>query len=742
MATSPLEPPGTVDVTVSTPNGTSTTSPADQFIFVAPGPPPTVTSVTPNAGTTAGGTSFTVTGTGFTGVSAVDVGKAPATFVVNSDTSLTAISPQEVAATYDVTTTNPNGTSATGIVDQFAVVAPQPVVTSVSPATGTADGGAVVTISGTGFTFASAVSFGGVPAASFVVNSDTTVTATSPAQPVGSVDITVTTAGGTSATSPSDLFSVVTPPLLVTGVSPASGSTLGGTHVTVTGSGFTGATIVDFGSTSTPFSVTSDTSLTAVAPPEAAGKVNVTVTTPGGTSPVDRATDRFDFVPPPIVGHVSPSKGPALGGTTVNVSGRDFTGATAVDFGGVPAASFVVNSSHSISATTPPEAPGATDVTVTTPSGTSGTSPGSQYTFTTPRPVVTSISPATGSTLGGTIVTITGSNFTGAFAVHFGSSPAVIATVESDTVVKATSPPGTPGTVPLTVTSTSGTSHKTSTARFSYTERVTTPVVTAVSPQAVLTGTPKNPNSVTITGSGFSGATSVHFGQVAASSFNVASDSAIFATVPPNAMAQTVDITITTPVATSVTRAEDLFTYVAPGPVATVSGVSPSSGPNSGGTQVVITGTGVGGATAVSFGTVSVPFLLDTTTGGLLATAPPGPLGPVDVTVTTPNGVSATNIHDTFTYTRPQNPPTLTKVRPASGPSAGGTKVIITGNGFVGATAVDFGTVPAAFVVHSNAFITATSPDEQPGTVDVTVTTPNGITATGPIDQFTFKPPR
>jgi len=142
------------------PNGTSTTSPADQFTFVTPGPPPNVTSVTPNAGTTAGGIVFAVTGTGFTGTNAVNVGKTPAPFVINSDTSLTVTSPVEQAGTLDVTVTNPNGTSISGPDDQFTVIAPQPVVTSVGPSMGTADGGGSVTISGSGFTFATAVNFG------------------------------------------------------------------------------------------------------------------------------------------------------------------------------------------------------------------------------------------------------------------------------------------------------------------------------------------------------------------------------------------------------------------------------------------------------------------------------------------------------------------------------------------------------------------------------------------------------
>jgi hypothetical protein len=735
IAESPNEPAGTVDVIVTTPNGTSGSSPADQFTAVAPGPPPTITSVTPNAGTTAGGVSFTVNGAGFTGAQSVAVGGGAAAFVVNSDTSITATSPVEPAGTYDVTVTTPNGANSPSLADQFTVVAPLPVVTGVSPPSGTTDGATSVDVSGTGFTFATAVDFGSTAASSFVVNSDTSVTATSPAGPPGPVDVTVTTAGGTSATGPADQYTFITPPLVVTGISPVTGSTLGGTVVTITGSDFIGANAVDFGTSSAPFVFNSDTSITAVTPPETVGNVDVTVTTPTGTTPATRHGDRFTFVSPATVTKVTPNSGPATGGTVVTVKGKRLTGATAVDFGGVPA-SFTVVSSDSITATAPVASPGTVNVTVTTPTGTSATSSADSFTFTTPPPVVTAIAPASGSTSGGTVVTITGTAFTGAYAVHFGASLASIV-VNSDTSITATSPPGIVGSFPVTVTTLYGTSKKTG-ASFTYSERVTTPVVTGVSPQAGFTSA-KTSDTVTITGTGFSDATAVDFGSVAASSINLISDSTISATSPPNTTAQTVDVTVTTPAGKSTTSAADLFTFVAPGPVANVTGVSPASGPETGGTNVIITGTGLSGATAVDFGAVSVPFILDESTGDLSVTSPPEASATVDVTVTTPNGVSATNARDKFSFTNPQIPPTVSGIRPRRGPAAGGTSVVIHGSGFIGTTVVEFGGVPTTFVVNSGRSITATSPAGKPGTVDVTVSTPNGTSVKGFTDLFTYK---
>jgi hypothetical protein len=82
--------------------------------------------------------------------------------------------------------------------------------------------------------------------------------------------------------------------------------------------------------------------------------------------------------------------------------------------------------------------------------------------------------------------------------------------------------------------------------------------------------------------------------------------------------------------------------------------------------------------------------------------------------------------------------PTVTNVNPGSGPAAGGTSVTITGTGFTGTTAIKFGSTSAAsFTVNSAASITAISPHGT-GTVDVTVTTPNGTSATTAADRFTY----
>jgi hypothetical protein len=343
-----------------------------------------------------------------------------------------------------------------------------------------------VTITGSGFTGASSVKFGATNAASFTVDSATQITATSPAHAAGTVDITVTTTGGTSATSANDQFTFVAAPT-VTNVSPASGPAAGGTSVTITGTNFTGASSVKFGATNAAsFTVDSATQITATSPAHAAGTVDITVTTTGGTSATN-ANDQFTFIGAPTVTSVNPTAGPTGGGTSVTITGSGFTGASSVKFGATNAASFTVDSDTQITATSPAHAAGTVDITVTTTGGTSATSANDQFTF-IDAPTVTSVNPTSGPTTGGTSVTITGTGFNDATSVDFGGTSASVFTIDSDTQITATSPAHAAGTVDVTVTSPGGTSATSANDEFTYTSTGGGPTVVGDCSGQVLLG--------------------------------------------------------------------------------------------------------------------------------------------------------------------------------------------------------------------------------------------------------------
>lgn len=179
-----------------------------------------------------------------------------------------------------------------------------PVVTTISPSVAPSAGGTAVTISGTYLINVSGVHFGSLPAISFVQNLDGSVTAIAPPGANGtSVCVVVTNPVGISGTVP--IFFAYTDPIqpqapVVTSISPAGGSVIGGTNVTITGSGFTGATGVRFGSAVATFSVLSDTSMSAWAPSAVTGPVDVTVTTPAGVSAISPA-DQFTYTAPVVI---------------------------------------------------------------------------------------------------------------------------------------------------------------------------------------------------------------------------------------------------------------------------------------------------------------------------------------------------------------------------------------------------------------------------------------------------------
>jgi alpha-tubulin suppressor-like RCC1 family protein len=169
----------------------------------------------------------------------------------------------------------------------------------------------------------------------------------------------------------------------------------------------------------------------------------------------------------PTVTAVSPAVGPLTGATTVTITGTDFTGASAVKFGSNSAQSFTVESPTSITAVSPAGARGPVDVTVTVPAGTSPTAPADRFTYLV-APSVTKLAPKTGPKTGGTIVTITGKELSGASAVSFGANPAKSFTVDSSTSITAESPAGTAGTVNVVVTTPGGASASNAHTHFKY----------------------------------------------------------------------------------------------------------------------------------------------------------------------------------------------------------------------------------------------------------------------------------
>jgi hypothetical protein len=467
-----------------------------------------------------------------------------------------------------------------------------------------------------------------------------------------------------------------TPAPTVSALSPSSGGTAGGTVVTISGTNFTGATAVAFGANpATNVTVAYATRITATAP-AGSGTVDVTVTAPGGTSAVN-AADRFTYNPgppvPPTVTLVNPVTGPA--GTPVTVSGTNFTGATAVAFGANPATNVTVNNATTITATAPAGS-GTVDVRVTTPAGTSTTNANDQFTYSAGSSPVVIPSPAAG-----------GWQLNGSATLVASASPpnlqlTAATTNEAGSAFWPTAVPGVGISAAFDASIGSG----------SGADGLTFTLANASSSTPTALGSAGG-------GEGFAGITGI---------------------------------------------AVSLDTYKnSVNPSSNFVGIATGAGPTAGTLQYATTNSSIPSLrnTVHHFVVTTFSTGLNVTMDGTQVLTYATTL-PASVLVGFTGGTGGmTDIHAvqnvSITAGPPPPAPTVTGVSPASGPSAGGTSVTISGTNLTGASQVYFGGMAATFTVNGATSITATTPPGS-GTVDATVVTAGGTSATNANDQFTY----
>jgi hypothetical protein len=374
------------------------------FIF---GSSPRIASFAPNV-VNDPGTIVSIHGANFIGISGVSFGGVAASnFTVVSSTLITAIVGTGATGDVVVTTATESATLA-----GFSFV-PSPVITSFTPTTGVFH--SIITINGNNFTGATAVSFGDV-AADFTVVSPTLITAT--VQNGASGDVKVTTPAGSGSLSG---FAFGARPL-VQSFTPTSAQT--GATVLIKGSNFIGTTGIQFGGVpASSFTVVSPTAILAIVGSGNSGYL--TASNAFGNA----LTPGFTHIPgnAPVITNISPST--ASIGSTVTITGLNFTGVTAVNFGGTPASSFTIVSQTTITAVVGNGSSG--NLTITNSAGT-GTSPGF---ILTSAPIISSFDPLMAAP--GTQVTIQGFNFnTNATAntVYFGNVKAVVSSASATSI--------------------------------------------------------------------------------------------------------------------------------------------------------------------------------------------------------------------------------------------------------------------------------------------------------------------
>lgn len=419
----------------------------------------TVTSVFPVAGPISGGTLITIVGTGFSTTPTVKMNDGmidyPCTNVtfLNNNTLLALTPPVSDPGPYSISVDAVP--SATSLFEYL----PPPFISTITPSNGPEEGGTSIIIVGQDFFDITSVTIGGNVATNILVSIDTTtppyittITCITPPG-TGTSIVEVIGVGGIGVST----FTYDTPAPTITSINPPSGPLVGGTDITIIGTGFINvpsSTPIDVtidGITATSIFVSPDnTTITAITPAATAtGPQIVEVTAAGGI-----VTTTYTYFTP-IITSVYPTRGPTAGGTQITLTGNYFavSNPTSITIGGNIAA-FTVVSNTKITVTTP-AGTGTQNIIVTFDSNINITA-SIPFTYDN-TPIITLINPNGGPEQGGTQITITGTSFDNITNVTIGGISVAPISISPDmaTIICIT-PPGI-GRQPVVLTTMGGT---------------------------------------------------------------------------------------------------------------------------------------------------------------------------------------------------------------------------------------------------------------------------------------------
>ena len=314
------------------------------------------------------------------------------------------------------------------LVSNFADCPPgNPTITSISASSGTTAGGTSLVISGTNLTGTRGVKIGTFDATIETVTA-TSVAIRTPAGTGSSLQIHLVADGGWVSSAVGIRYSYAPPPTF-TLLSVTSGVTAGGTSTVITGTNLSNATSVTIGGATATLGSNTATALTITTPSGTPGAKDLVITTPSGSV---TAVNAYRYAGVPTFASLSVAAGPLAGGTTTVITGTNLESATAVTVDGV-AATRGANTSTSLTITTPgPRTAGAKNIVITTAGGTVTATGAFTYVG---APTLLALSPSSGTTSGGTVVVIVGTNLSNTTGVTVGGVPA---TYETNTATAIT----------------------------------------------------------------------------------------------------------------------------------------------------------------------------------------------------------------------------------------------------------------------------------------------------------------
>ncbi len=749
-------PPGPAQLRIENPDGQVNVA-AKPYRFVLP---PQITKIFPPRGIAAGGTPLIIRGKDFLPGAKVTLdGKAATKIEVVSPTAMTVRTPAGAGGKHaKVQVDNPDGQSALSKQLFQWVDAKQigklPTITKLTPDTGPTSGGTWGMLSAKDLQKDAWLILGTVPAQTLeVFDAENARFVSAPSPVTATVDaIVVHPDGGHVLLQKAFTYrdpSKLAPPPKTVGIDPAFGPTKGGTKTTLLGSGLQTGSLVFFDNLSAT-SVTggkSGGSLVATTPPHKLGKVDVRVTNPQGRTTAKKGG--FTYVPPPKIDNISPTFGPAAGGTSVTIKGRHFAVSkdpdkrsrvvfcklytASLDCAQVPAAQVEVTSDSKILLTTPKQVPGLSDVAVINPDGQVAVV-AKGFLF-KPPPKIQKVEPAAGSTLGNQAITIEGVGFQSGVQVKIGgTSVNQVKSVDSGKIV-VLSPKGKPGAAAVTVINPDGGSH-TLGGGFTY---ISPPKINNVFPGL---GPEQGGTNVTIQGEGFvTGVkgSKVYFGSKQVPGKDLKIDSTGIITCKSPAGTGPVAVKVVNPDGQLAVKA-GAFVYIPKIPAPQPTHLAPAFGMTSGGYLVSVYGKGFLNGAALRFGNKGTGYKYATglkvhNAGTLIvATVPAHAPGKFDVVVTNSDGQSGT-IAGGFEFIAPLGLPGLAfgGIAPNRGPQAGGYVVTVYGQGFKSGVKVYFGksatatwTEAAKIVRLGPTVLSVTVPKTTlKGSVDVRVTNPS-----------------
>lgn len=496
----------------------------------------------------------------------------------------------------------------------------------------------------------------------------------------------------------------------VDSITPSTGPYAGGTTIYISGSGLEYLTEVRIGGElCTGLSVTGDSQASCATPAGDVGAATVVL-----TNTIEKeATAEFTYENVPVVDAITPSVGGVAGGTVISITGTGFQQGADVELAGTPCIGITVVDDTEITCTTPPHSAGFVVATVTNPDGKFTTSRLFAYRIT---PIVSSVSPTGGNTLGNTTITVTGSGFSIGASVTVGGVLCSGVDVRSSSQLTCITGAHAASVAPETITVTNNTGLSGSSTVGLYTYR---PAPTVAS-MDVVSGYAQGGTTVIVTGTGFLNGVVLRFGNsnCATTTWNSATSATCLTAAH---IAGTVNVYATNPdgqVGTLIGSALGGYTYVPP---PTVSSISPELGDDGGGTPVTITGTNfdVDIGDTVDFSGSACTVTAESATSISCTTAAHAP-GKVNITVTNNDGQDDM-LAQAYMY---RGQPTVTNVTPSAGGVGGGTFITITGTNFAEGATVDMGGVActAELTVVDDTTITCKTPVHAAGGVTVTVT--------------------